>query len=175
MDEVRRTSSLPSGVFKAFDTQVEDKLTGSVAEVFLRHMTTTSSISAAAPLDADTPERPENLVSAEEIERLLSGLRERAVMRPPDVDSGLDSERTWVLADLAVNGSGRARELATRELREFVTTLAQNGDPDCAFLKALVTSLEVGREPEAENNVLLDILLGAARHAIECAEESGSA
>jgi hypothetical protein len=164
MESVRRSSSLPSGVFKRIDAKVEQALTGPVADVFLSHMT-------APPLPVVQQQRPKvapiagNSVSQEEIGAFMSAYSDAAGAAKPEVTLGLSSERMWVLTDLATHGSGRARELATRELRDLVRAMSVAEFSDVDLLRRLVRTIEQ-RDSAESISVLLQVLLASAREAL---------
>lgn len=163
MEPVRQTSSLPSGVFKALDKDVEQKLNGPVADIFLRHMTVPTDLPG---IDVIPDEIVENRVDPAEIEAFLALYDAKSAERAPDVERGLATERTWVLADLATNGSGRARELATRELREFMSNFDRTDDFDPEVLSDLVTAI-TEKQVGGDVSVLLQVLLSAANRTLE--------
>lgn len=142
LESARRSSSLPSGVFRAASPTVERELAQNVGDVFLRHLACTdrdrSRGEVTPPPDPDAERR--NHIAPEELAALANELRQRQAVTPPRVDAGLAAERTWILLNLAAHGSPRLRELAAREL------LAKLGDPDSAvdgfLLAALRESLD---------------------------------
>ncbi|MCA8943477.1 MAG: hypothetical protein KDB80_13015, partial [Planctomycetes bacterium] len=167
MEPVRQTSSLPSGVFKALDKDVEQELNGPVADVFLRHMVAPNAKQHA---DAMPAEIVENRVDPAEIEAFLARYDDPSTEPAPDVERNLATERTWVLADLATHGSGRARELATRELREFADAFDRTDDFDLGILTDLVTAI-TERQADGNVSVLLQLLLSAANRTLERVQE----
>ncbi len=171
MESVRRTSSLPSGVFKTCDKSVEEALTGPVAEVFLSHMSgPTAAAAAAAEANLPPVVVEGNQVASEEIDDFLALYSNGEEIEVPDVAARLRSERMWVLADLATNGAGRARELATRELRGMVARMTTTDEFGLELLHELVSAIE-GADDSQNVSVLLQVLLASARQALSNIED----
>lgn len=169
MEAVRRTSSLPSGVFKAIDTNVETALTGPVADVFLTHMAASGAAASHDPARHEEEPEPEpnprNRIEPEEIDAFMAKYKSAEPAAVPDLAHGLRCERMWVLTDLASCGSGRARELATRELRSMVGRMGSTDEFDLDVLNSLVEVIEP-IETGDKSTVLLQVLLSSARQAI---------
>ena len=162
MENVRRTSSLPSGVFRMCDEQVEEALSGPVADVFLDHMT--ANTPAPSGPEGVTEVRPGNQVSDEEIHAFLNAYANASPAPAPDVARYLDEERIWVLADLATTAADHPRELAARELREVVGRITGDtlGVDLLERLVAAIAPLDQG----ANACLLLDELLEASRESL---------
>lgn len=166
MESARRTSSLPSGVFRARSPNVEQALADGVAEVFLRHMSRIEG-TADVPQDRPADQRHEGEEKITEADRLalLAALREHHDAPPPPLHEGLGGERTWVLLDLTVHGDPRARAAAVSEL----IGLAESDPPfeghSLDMLRELVTELDRIASDERPS-LVIDGLRRAARAAL---------
>lgn len=163
MEVVRRSSSLPSGVFKALDNDIEEKLKGPVADVFLQHMMAPSI--GAAVSDSEPDEVVENRVDPAEIAKFFETYADKAAAETPRLDAGESSERIWVLADLATNGSGRARELATRELRHVISRFDRTDEFEPELLMAFVEAI-TDEQASGNISVVLEMLLTSANRTL---------
>jgi hypothetical protein len=143
LESARRSSSLPSGVFKARSPAVEQAIAGGAGDVFLEHM---RRIDGALDVDLEPglqdPESGDQGVDIPAIEALLADLHEHPAEAAPDLADGLDGERTFVLVDLSVLGRGEARSAAVAELLELAHDLASLAGHDRATLERLRAELD---------------------------------
>lgn len=154
LESARRSSSLPSGVFRAGSPTVERELAQNVGDLFLRHMSCTDRPERTGevlpPPDPDAERR--NHVDAAELAELVAELRQRRAVAAPRIDAGLVAERSWILLNLAAHGSPRLRALAERELLDAMADPAQASALDEALLEAIAKALpaDPGAAPRGE-------------------------
>lgn len=162
METTRRTSSLPSGVFKACSPDVEAELVDDVAQLFLRHMVT-----GPAPRDdasgTDVASRPGNRVAPMEVAEFVAALQGRATVEPPDPMERLAIERLWVLADLAATGSPAVRAIAAGEIAGFVRDMNHDDAAATAFLRDVRAA--IASDADGQLGALHDVGGSAQRDA----------
>ena len=168
MESVRRTSSLPSGVFRSASPSVERQLAGGVGDIFLRHMARTDrqagTVKSRRGPDPDIEKR--NRVEDDELRALVSDLRGRVVVSAPSIADNLPNERTWILADLAVHGTDRAREIAARELVDAFEDPAVVARLGAAVIERVATAIDSEESAGRPIDMLLHSVRLAARTAI---------
>lgn len=166
-EDLRRTSSVPGEMFDACDPVVEAHLLDDdVVRKLLARLNSADQSRAAKRLAAVPPgDLERNRVTPEQIEEFFASLREPTTVEVPSLNEGFAQERSWILIDLARNGSGIARQRATRELRESMRDLSARDGFDRRMLERLVELLDEARAAGAP--VLFDTLRGAARSALE--------
>ncbi len=161
--DLRRTSTLPVGTFDVCDPMVEAALADSAVQIFLKHMTAIRpDVRGGQDID-DLPQR--ETVTQEEIDECLEASAEMGDVSPldvPDVLAGLDDERLWILADLTRFGTGLTRQLATKELRQFLTNVWDD-EVQVDTLKGLVQSL---RTASGGASAMLHVLMLAASNSL---------
>jgi hypothetical protein len=146
-DVVGRTSAVPLALFSPCDPMVEAKLVDDAIEL-LRHMNVHEGPRTA---EFEPPaELPENEITPAHMRALLGRLPdiERATL--PDLDECRDQERLWILADIAMLGTGRAAARATELLGEGLADLWSSDGVDAATLASLAQMLrEADARPKA--------------------------
>lgn len=167
MESARRSSSLPSGVFRARSPGVEQALVGGVAELFLRHMSrdgVTADVGVRRRAADQQHEDTEEITAADR-DALLAACKEHATVTPPPLADGIATERSWVLLDLTQNGSPRTRAAAWAELLELAHSEPPFDGHDALALTAFAAALEqVAAKPRQQP--LVDELRRAVHAAI---------
>ncbi|MBK9129731.1 MAG: hypothetical protein IPM13_18395 [Phycisphaerales bacterium] len=109
-------SALPDAAFRAQELSVEDALLASARQVFLRHMAGTKE---RVPSQPDATEPPTELaadddLAPDELRACVDEIAGLARLEPPDLMSGLQHERVWILMHMARHGVGLCRQRARR-------------------------------------------------------------
>lgn len=169
-DALQDTSSLPAQTFDLGDPMLEAALTDSAMQFFLQHMTGLGP--QKMPLDDAAPSagsgRREEIDVAE-LEQTMRDLHTIESPPCPPLMAGLDTERLWILIDLAAQGGSLGRHHASRELREVCQSI-QDGQLDIDVLSALVLALQ----QTERDDILNQVLLRAVRFRLDkMADESG--
>ncbi len=164
VESTRRSTSLPSGVFRSRNPDVEAELAASVSTLFLRHMA-----SEGVPETRTEPiphVAPRNKVSSADLDAFIADLKSRPPAPCPDLCTDLETERLWILADMATNGGGVSRLLATTELRDRIGRLDRDHAISTDTLRELVQMIRKARERRGIS-VLLHVLMLAASEALK--------
>lgn len=160
MESARRSSSLPSGVFKVRSPAIEQKIAGGVADVFLQHM---SRVEGGLDVHhGDRPpgsdrQGPDGGVDQDAIRDLLADLRTHGDVAPPLLDEGLASERTFVLVDLSTRDDSDAKAAAIAELLQLAHAEPAFEGHDADALRRLCVALERIATTGAQNFALMQV------------------
>jgi hypothetical protein len=156
---VEQASGIPLALFGACDPMVEAKLLEDAMQL-LRQMTVDTELMPTSP----PPDVAANAVEPADIEALVRGLAGVAAEPEPDLLEGAAVERLWVLLDIAVAGTGVARQRATAQLREAMLDL-RGGGVETPHLHELARLLEC--EGADDMSLLLRTLQLATRRALD--------
>jgi hypothetical protein len=162
--DLRQTSSTPEHLL---DDDVVRKLLHQLNSV--DQSRSAKQLNEAPRLDVDG----RNRVSPQEIEKVFASMSAPAPDQVPSLTENLAQERRWILIDLAKNGSGLARQRATRELRDDMQSVASWEGFDLHLLEQLVA--ELGEASAAGAPMLFEALrVAAARAVAALAREAGA-
>lgn len=160
-------SALPDAAFRAQELSVEDALLASARHVFLRHMAGTKE---RLPSQPDATEPPTELagdddLAPDELRACVDEIAGLARLEPPDLMSGLQHERVWILMHMARHGVGLCRQRATQELRATLRQVTESPAAHRGLLAAMADRLAdvddgVGR------TTIFRALLEEVRHAL---------
>lgn len=142
-------SALPDAAFRAPEGSVEDALLASARNVFLRHMAGTKERSPSQPDATETPSElasetelaSEDDLAPDELRACVDEIAGLARLEPPDLMSGLQHERVWILMHMARHGVGLCRQRATQELRATLRMVTESPDAHRGLLTAIADRL----------------------------------
>lgn len=163
--EVERTSGIPLAIFAACDPMIEAKLIEDAMQLL-----TKMNVDAALVPTSPPPDVAANAIRPEDVDALLSSVTEVHDEAEPDLLEDLAVERLWVLLDIAVVGSGVARQRATAQLRQAMLDLRQCEGLETPHIEELAAMLgEVGAD---DMSLLFKTLQLATRRALEQQEQT---